>query len=64
MLSLDTLRKIDPLNTTYLSDEELETIRKSFYELGQLMFEDWHEQKFSSKFPVGLLTNKDKQRTI
>lgn len=64
MLSLESLRKIDPINTANLTDEELEGIRDSFYELGQLMFEDWHEQRFSSKYPIGSLTIDAEQHTI
>ena len=64
MLSLESLRKIDPENTSHLTDEELEGIRKSFYEFGQLMFDDWHDQKFGSKSPVGLFTNKLEKHTI
>ena len=64
MLSLESLRKIDRLNTSNLTDKELESIRDSFYEFGQLMFEDWHEQRFSSKYPVGSLTIDEEQHTI
>lgn len=64
MLSIESLRKIDKLNTAHLTDEELITIRDSFYDFGQLMFDDWHEQKFGSKSPVGLLTNKLEEHTI
>lgn len=63
MLSLKTLRKIDP-ETANLTDEELESIRNSFYEFGQLMFDDWHDQKFGSKSPVGSLTNKPERHTM
>lgn len=64
MISLIQLRKIDPQTTCNLTDEELEAVRKSFYEFGQLMFDDWHEQKFGSKSPVGSLTNKLEERTM
>ncbi len=64
MLSIESLKKIDPINTTSLTDEELENVRQSFYEFGQLMFEDWHEQKFGSKSPVGSLTNKPEGHTM
>jgi hypothetical protein len=57
MLSLESLRKIDH-GTAHLTDDELEKIRQSFYDFGQLMFDDWYEQKFDSKNPIGLLTNK------
>jgi predicted DNA-binding protein (UPF0251 family) len=58
VISIDTLRKIDP-ETLNLKDEELEKIRLSFYEFGQLMFEDWQEQKFGSKNPIGSLTTEE-----
>ena len=58
------LRKVDPEVTTYLTDEELEAIRKSFYDFGQLMFDDWQEQKISSKNPVGLLSIATKEGTL
>jgi hypothetical protein len=58
VISLEKLRKIDPDTTYNLTDEELNGIRQSFYEFGQLMFDDWHDQKFGSKSPVGSLTNK------
>lgn len=64
MLSLESLRKIDTINTANMTDEELENVRKSFYDFCQLMFEDWHEQKLDSKFPVGLLTNKLEEHTM
>lgn len=56
MISIDALRKIDAANTAHLTDEELQSIRQSFYDFGQLVFDDWHEQKFGSKSPVGSLT--------
>ena len=62
-ISLDRLRKIDPL-TAMLTDKELEEIRQSFYDFGQLMFDDWHEQKFGSKNPIGSLTNISGENTI
>ena len=58
MITLAKLRAIDP-TLLNISDEELEEIRKSFYDFGQLMFEDWYDQKFGSKSPVGLLTSKE-----
>lgn len=36
-----------------LTDEEIKNIRSSFYELGELIFEDWCRQKFGSKDPLG-----------
>ena len=57
MISLNTIRKIDP-EVINLTDDEIEKIRQSFYDFGQLMFDDWYEQKFGSKNPIGSLTNK------
>ncbi len=64
MISIEQMIKIDPTNTVHLTDEELEGIRQSFYDFGQLMFDDWHEQKFGSKSPVGSLTNKPEELTM
>jgi len=64
MLSVGAIRKIDSVNTAHLSDEELEGIRKSFYDFGQLMFDDWMEQKFSSKHLIGLLTEGKEKNTM
>ena len=64
MIGIETLRRIDPVNTAHLSDEELIAIRQSFYEFGGLMFDDWHEQKFGSKSPIGSLTNQSDKHTI
>jgi len=64
MLTLKQLRKIDDLNTSHLTDEQLEGIRKSFYDFGQLMFDDWMEQKSSSKHLVGLLTESKEKNTM
>jgi hypothetical protein len=51
-ISLARLRKIDP-EVVNLTDKELTEVRDAFYELGDLIFEDWCEQKFDSKFPIG-----------
>ncbi len=63
MLSLESLRRIDP-TTAQLTNEELEQIRLSFYEFGQLIFDDWKEQKFGSKFPIGSLTAQEEEDTM
>jgi hypothetical protein len=63
VISLGKLRKIDASMKDF-TDDELKSIRDSFYELGQLMFEDWHEQKFGSKFPLGSLTSNEQEHTI
>jgi hypothetical protein len=57
MISLEKLRKID-VKISDLTDDELEKIRQSFYDFGQLVFEDWHEQKFGSKYPTSSFPNK------
>lgn len=64
MISIEKLRRIDSVNTEHLSDDELLAIRQSFYEFGQLMFDDWQEQKFGSKNPTGSLTNNVDEHTI
>ncbi len=62
MLSPEQLRKIDT-NFQTVSDEELIKIRDSLYELGQLIFDDWLENKGGSKYPVGVLQKlKDNNR--
>lgn len=64
MLTLESLRRIDPSNTADLTNEELSSIRDSFYDLGQLIFEDWQQNELSSKYPTGSLTESDKSNTI
>lgn len=59
MLTLEKLRKIDE-DLRYLSDEELIKIRDSYYELGQIIFDDWVDNKFSSKNPIRQFYNKMK----
>ncbi len=63
MLSLESLRRKDP-TLAHLKDEELEQIRLAFYELAQLMFDDWKDQKFGSKFPIGSLTSNEDKHTL
>lgn len=58
MLSIESLRKIDPENTSDLTDKELGVIRDSFYELGSVMFKEWCDKKLSSKNPTGLVPIK------
>lgn len=57
-LSLEQIRKIDPITVT-LSDEELEKIRQTYYDWVELMFESWYEDKNSSKNPTRLLTEEE-----
>lgn len=63
MLSIESLKKIDP-EMAHISDDELIKIRQSFYDFGQLMFDDWCEQKFGSKYPIGSLTNNQEKDTM
>jgi hypothetical protein len=44
VIPLDEIRKIDPEVANH-TNEELEEIRQSFYEFGQLMFDDWLENR-------------------
>ncbi len=64
MLSIDSLRKIDPAVTAHMSDQELEKMRMNFYGLGQLMFDNWQEEKQSSKNLIGLLTDTGNNDTL
>jgi hypothetical protein len=54
MLTIQQLRKIDP-GLSNLSDKEIIEIRSSFYELGNLIFDDWLENGGGSKYPVRLV---------
>lgn len=64
MLSLEALRKVDPDNTADLTDEELDEIRVNIYGVGQLIFEDWHDQKTGSKNPIGSFQDIEDESTI
>lgn len=57
VLTLKKLRSIEPDETKNISDEELKKIRQSFYDFGQLIFEDWVEERFGSNYPLGSLTD-------
>ena len=46
MMPLEELRKIDP-EVANLSDEELKEIRQQFYDMGQLIFDDWFDNRKS-----------------
>lgn len=63
MISLEQLRRIDP-EVAHLTDEELFEIRQSFYDFGELMFEDWKDQKFGSKNPIGLFPLNDTESKL
>ena len=60
MLSLNQIKKIDP-TLGELTEEDAEKIRHAFYELAQLIFEDWYDEKNGSKNPRGLLTIVENQ---
>lgn len=53
MVSLEEVKRILAEDASSYSDEELEAIKKSLYEVGQLAFDVWIAEKFSSKDPVG-----------
>ena len=54
MISLEKCKIIDS-ELKNLSDEEVVDIRDTFYRLGQLIFDDWLENKAISKYPIGVL---------
>lgn len=62
MISLKQFRKIDP-ELSNLSDEEMDKILGSFYELGQIIYEDWLENS-GSKNPIGVLRDLEKNGKI
>ncbi|MFZ3020299.1 MAG: hypothetical protein WA051_02150 [Minisyncoccia bacterium] len=64
MLSLKKLKEIDPINTEHLIDVDLEAVRNNLYDLAQLMFDVWYEEKFGSKNPLGLLVNNGDNNKI
>lgn len=55
LLSLSQLREIDP-SLRLVSDEDLEIVRSSLYEMAQLAFDVWNEGNGGSKYPVGSFT--------
>ncbi|MBP6948713.1 MAG: hypothetical protein KBB50_01400 [Candidatus Pacebacteria bacterium] len=62
MISLEQCRKIDP-SLGNLTDAELTEIRNALYELGNIAFKTWQNNKFPN-FSRGLLQNNNKGRTI
>ena len=62
MISLNECRKVDK-TLENLSDEELTEIRNALYELGNIAFKTWQNNKFPN-FSRGLLQNNNKGRTI
>lgn len=63
MLSLEQLRKIEP-TLKILSDEEILKLRDKLYVLGQLIFDDWLENKAGSKYPTGVLQKFKESNTL
>ena len=63
MLSVEQLRKIDP-DLAHLSDDEVLRVRNTFYELGQIMYEDWEAQRGGSKNPFGGLQDSTENGTL
>lgn len=57
MISIADCRKLDP-RLEKMSDEEVTKIRDSLYELGQLAFDTWLEEK-GSNISVGYGLKKD-----
>lgn len=45
MLSIEKMKKLLPKEDKNLSDEEIIKIRDKFYELGQLIFDVWLDEK-------------------
>lgn len=62
MISLNECRKVGK-SLENLSDEELTEIRNALYELGNIAFKTWQDEKFPN-FPRGLLQNNNKGSTI
>lgn len=52
MISLNRIRELEP-KLKDASDEEVALIREKIYEMAQLTFERWRDEK-GSKIPVGL----------
>lgn len=70
MLSLEHLRKVDPL-LEKLTDEQLERVRAKLYELGQLAFETWIKErgmgipaKIVPNYPFRVLRSSFRESTI
>ncbi len=62
MLSIEELKKIDP-SLKELSDEEVAIVRARLYEMVQLSFDSWWEDKNGSKRHTGLsLNDEDKSK--
>ncbi len=62
MISLEQCRKIEP-SLNGLSDEELTEVRNALYELGNIAFKTWQNNKFPS-FHRGVLQKGTKGSKI
>lgn len=62
MISLEQCRKVDS-NLEKLSDEELTEVRNALYELGNIVFKIWQDEKFPN-FSPGLLQNNNKESKL
>ena len=62
-MNLESFRKTDP-ELGGVSNKEVEEIRQYFYDFGQIIFEQWCEDKFGSKNPLGSIHNKDKDSML
>jgi hypothetical protein len=62
MISVQQVRKTHP-EFNDLTDEEMQAVLKDLYDLGSLALECWVATK-SSKFPKGLLSNRNNTNKI
>jgi hypothetical protein len=63
MLTPAQMRKIDP-ELAKLSDAELEGIRATLYEMADLAFDVWWQEKGGSKSPVGSFHSPEKESKL
>ena len=45
MIPIEDLRKLLPEDAHNMTDEELIKLREQFYDMGQLIFDDWLENR-------------------
>lgn len=57
MLSVDKCKNL--IENTELTDEEVEEIRNSLYELAELTWDIYKDKKYGSKNPVRLLQDNN-----
>jgi len=63
MLTIEKIRKLDP-SLSSLTETELMEARDILYDIGQLAFEVWKEEKTGSKDPRGSLLEMTKRSKI